>query len=265
MSGRPRAVVTLLTDFGCADGYAGAVKGVIVSLCPEATIVDLAHDVPAGDVAYGAFALAAAAQTFPPGTIHVAVVDPGVGTERRSVVVEAGDSIFVGPDNGLLTLAARPPRRVYTLDRDEWFRRPVSPTFHGRDVYAPVAAHLASGVTADRIGTPGRDLTALDLAPVRRRGDTVEATVVHVDRFGNLITNLLETDLPASAERVYVELAGRTIEGMVPSYAFGPAGGPVALIGSGGTLEIAVNGGSAAEFLGVTRGARVIVGVRGAR
>ncbi len=262
MSDRTRAIVTLLTDFGSADGYAGAVKGVIVSLCPDARIVDLTHDVPAGDVTHGAFALAAAAQTFPRGTIHVAVVDPGVGTERRSVVVEAGGNLFVGPDNGLLALAAQPPRRVYTLDRHEWFRRPVSSTFHGRDVYAPVAAHLASGVTTDQIGTLGHDLAALELTPVRRQGDTVEATVVHVDRFGNLITNLLRADLPAAPERVCIELAGRTIEGLVPSYAFGAAGEPVALIGSGGTLEIAVNRGSAAESLGVVRGATVIVRVR---
>ncbi|RMF21052.1 MAG: hypothetical protein D6760_10270 [Deltaproteobacteria bacterium] len=252
-------MITLLTDFGSADGYAGAVKGVLVSICPGVQIVELTHDVPPGDTAAGAFALANAVATFPPGTIHLAVVDPGVGTERRAVAVEAGGAVFVGPDNGLLWLAARAPRRVYELDRSEWFRSTVSPTFHGRDVFAPVAAHLASGVPIERLGTPAGDLSPLALPGVERSAGSVTGTVVHVDRFGNLITNIAQADLPADPSEVRVEIAGRAIEGLAVSYGHVAAGEALALVGSAGTLEIAVNSGSAAATFGVARGARVVV------
>ena len=136
-------IVTFTTDFGAGDGYAGAMKGVVLSLAPAAQLVDITHGVPPMDVAAGAVALAQAAPLFPPGTIHVAVVDPGVGGERADILIEAGGSLFIGPDNGVLSLAARPPRRVYRIESSMFRRDPVSPTFHGRDVFAPTA------------GTPG--------------------------------------------------------------------------------------------------------------
>src|SRR2546421_8718324 len=153
------AVVTFTTDFGRADPYAGAMKGVVRSLAPDAVLVDITHDTPARDVASGAFPLPHAARWFPPGTIHVAVVDPGVGGARTPLVVEAGGAYFVGPDNGLLTLAAPPPRRAWAIENAPFRREPVSPTFHGRDLFAPTAGRLASGWPAEGAGSAVADLT----------------------------------------------------------------------------------------------------------
>src|SRR4051812_10643813 len=146
------AVVTFTTDFGTRDGYAGAVKGVVLSLAPDAVLVDITHDIPPRDVAVGAFTLAQAARYYPPGTIHVAVVDPGVGGARADIVVAAGGSYFVGPDNGLLSLAAAAPRRAWRIENAAFRRDPVSPTFHGRDVFAPTAARLAAGLPPEAAG-----------------------------------------------------------------------------------------------------------------
>jgi S-adenosylmethionine hydrolase len=263
-------LVTLLTDFGTADGYAGALKGVLLSICPEARIVDLTHEVPPGDVRAGAFALACAARTFPPATIHIAVVDPGVGTERRGLLVEAAGAAFVGPDNGLLSLAARAPRRIRSLDRPQWFRHPVSRTFHGRDVFAPVAARLANGTPAHELGTEVREMMEICPEAPRRSADgSLEGEVMHVDRFGNLITNVSEHDLAALLdrsgatagsvdERLAVEIAGRTAF-LLPTYGAAPGGSLLALIGSAGLLEVAVNGGAAHATLGASVGTRVRV------
>ena len=149
-------IVTFTTDFGAGDGYAGAMKGIVLSMAPQAQLVDITHGVPAQDVAAGAVALAQAAPLFPPGTIHIAVVDPGVGGERADILVEAGGSLFVGPDNGVLSLAARPPRRIYRIEASAFRREPVSPTFHGRDVFAPTAGRLAAGAQRDRRGPERR-------------------------------------------------------------------------------------------------------------
>src|SRR5215831_5682554 len=145
-------IVTFTTDFGAHDGYVGALKGVVLSLAPQATLVDVAHGVPARDVAAGAVAIAQAAPLFPAGTIHVVVVDPGVGGARADLVVEAGGSFFVGPDNGVLSLAARGPRRIFRIEAPSFRREPVSPTFHGRDVFAPAAGRLAAGAAPSEAG-----------------------------------------------------------------------------------------------------------------
>ncbi|RMD83895.1 MAG: hypothetical protein D6815_05445 [Candidatus Dadabacteria bacterium] len=258
-NGQRSPCVTLLTDFGTADGYVGALKGVLASLCPGVIIHDITHDVPPGDVLHGAFALATAAPLFPPGTIHLAVVDPGVGTSRRAVAVVTEAGTFVGPDNGLLSLAARPPRRVFVLDRSDVFLESVSSTFHGRDVFAPVAARLAAGWPPDRIGTPAADLMELELPKVARCGGGVEGAVIHCDRFGNLITNLREADLPEAAGEVSVEIAGHRIAGISRTYGDRAPGELLALFGSLGFLEIAVSKGAAAARLGVSRGAAVRV------
>src|SRR4051794_14740257 len=184
------SVVTFTTDFGTADGYAGAMKGVVLSLAPDAVLVDITHDVPRHDIAAGAFALAPAAPLFPPGSVHVAVVDPGVGAGRADIIVEAGGSFFLGPDNGLLSLAARGPRLAHRIARSELLRMPVSPTFHGRDVLASTAGRLASGASAREFG-PMLDAIQ-DLAP--RDGSAADepgaGVILHVDAFGNLITSL---------------------------------------------------------------------------
>jgi S-adenosylmethionine hydrolase len=252
-------IVTFTTDFGFRDGYAGAMKGVVLSLAPDAKLVDVTHGVPAQDVAAGAVALLHAAPLFPPGTIHVAVVDPGVGAARADLVVEAGGSIFVGPDNGLLSLAARPPRRIYGIEAPSFRREPVSPTFHGRDVFAPAAGRLAAGARAAEAGPERATMVDLVAPLVRRRAGVVEGEVVHVDGFGNLITSLPAVALPAGgdvqvegAQGVFHPLFGRTFSDVEP-------GALVAYAGSGGQLEIACRDGSAAARTGAGRGAIVRV------
>jgi S-adenosylmethionine hydrolase len=250
-------IVTFTTDFGFSDGYAGAMKGVVLSLAPGATVVDITHGVAPQDVTGGALALAQAAPLFPPGTIHVAVVDPGVGTARADLVVEAAGALFVGPDNGVLSLAARAPRRIFSIEAPAFRREPVSPTFHGRDVFAPTAGRLAAGSPAAAVGPERFDLVQLDTPLQRQIGDRVEGTVTHIDAFGNLLTSLAAAVVPRDAhievngeEGTFHPPLGRTFADVEP-------GALVAYIGSGGHLEIAVRGGSAAEVIGAARGSVV--------
>jgi S-adenosylmethionine hydrolase len=248
------AVVTFTTDFGRADAYAGAMKGVVLSLAPDAVLVDITHDLPARDVAGGALVLAQAAPCFPPGTIHLAVVDPGVGGARAEVVVAAGGAYFVGPDNGLLALAAQPPRRAWRIESPEFRREPASPTFHGRDVFAPAAGRLAAGWPVERAGSPlAGDLQSAPIAAPAPLADDVESAVVHVDTFGNLITALTASAAPAGTWRL--DLRGRsfTLAG-ARTYAEVPAGALLFYLGSGGRLEIAVRDGSAAALIGAGPG-----------
>jgi S-adenosylmethionine hydrolase len=241
----------LLTDFGTADGYVGAMKGVLLSICSDVHIVDLTHEILAGDVRAGAFALVTSAPLFPRGTIHVAVVDPGVGTARRALLVEAGGAFFVGPDNGIVSLAAPVPRTVWSLDRAEWFRQPTSTTFHGRDVFAPVAAHLAGGVAPERLGTRVDGMLELRVPTAERRGDDVSGEVVHVDRFGNVITSLHARDLRGTEPARVVEIGERRERiPLLATYGSAPAGTLLALVGSSGYVEIAVSSGSARDALG---------------
>ena len=262
------AIVTFTTDFGFSDGYVAAMKGVVLSLAPNATLVDVAHGIAAQDVAGGAVALAQAASLFPAGTIHVAVVDPGVGSPRAGVVVEAGGCFFVGPDNGVLSLAARPPRRVYRIEAAAFRRRSVSPTFHGRDIFAPAAGRLAAGARASDAGPELPAMGELGAPTLRHLGDHVEGTVIHVDGFGNLISSItadvMESALAsANAEanpEIDIEIEGsegrfhpvlaRTFSDVEPNRL-------VAYIGSGGQLEIALRNGSAARLTGAARGSPV--------
>jgi S-adenosylmethionine hydrolase len=240
--------IALLTDFATRDGYAGAMKGVLASLCPDARIVDITHDVPPGDVRGGAFALLTAAPTFPTGTVHLAVVDPGVGTERRGLLIEAGGSFFVGPDNGLLSLAAGAPRRVWSLDREQWFRRPVSPTFHGRDVFAPIAARVASGIAPPELGSAATGIVEIRVPPLRLTSDCLEGEVFHVDHFGNVITSVRACDLPAERDCLEVQAGDRTAF-FYETYGRAPAGTVVAVVGSSGFVELSSAGASAACML----------------
>lgn len=246
-------LVTLLTDFGAGSGYPAQMKGVLLSLCPDARIVDISHEVPPYRVLVGQALLLEAVAAFPPGTIHVAVVDPGVGTSRRGIVVTAGDKapgqLLVGPDNGLLWPFVH-GGTVHEL-ADPAYRRPsVSSTFHGRDVFAPAAAHLALGVAPGKMGPEVVDPVKLSPAKVRREGGAVVGEVVHVDSFGNLVTNLSREDLPpAPREELEVSVGGRTLAGVQATYGSVPAGTLLALVGSAGLLEIAVREGSAAREL----------------
>jgi S-adenosylmethionine hydrolase len=246
-------IVTFTTDFGTSDGYAGAMKGVVLSLAPDAVLVDISHDVPARDVQAGAFTLAQAARCFPPGTIHVAVVDPGVGGRRAEVLVAAAGAFFVGPDNGLLSLAAVGPRRAWRIENAGFRREPVSDTFHGRDVFAPAAGRLASGWAPDGAGRALDDLAAL---PVRDDGVLREggaAEVIHIDAFGNLFTSFrAERPLTGFWE---LELQGRTFAVTGGrTFVDAPLGELVVYPGSGGQVEIAVRDGSAAALTGARRG-----------
>jgi S-adenosyl-L-methionine hydrolase (adenosine-forming) len=255
-------IVTFTTDFGGGDGYAGAMKGVVLSLAPEAKLVDITHGVPAQDVAAGAVALAQAAPLFSPGTIHVAVVDPGVGGSRADLLVESSGSLFVGPDNGVLSLAARPPRRIWRIEGSAFRREPVSPTFHGRDVFAPTAGRLAAGARPADVGPELDRMTEIGAPPVHRHGGVVEGEVIHVDAFGNLITSLTTEIVSSVGGEVAVELEGG--EGRFEP-AFGrtfsdvESGALIAYIGSGGQLEIARRDGSAARRVGADRGTAVRV------
>jgi S-adenosylmethionine hydrolase len=256
------AIVTLTTDFGTVDGYVGAMKGVILARAPDATIVDLTHDVPPQDVAAAAFALAQAAPCFPPGTIHVVVVDPGVGGPRREVIVEHGGQRFVGPDNGVFALAAPSARAGFHITAPGFRRDPAAPTFHGRDVFAPAAARLAAGAAPSEAGPEVALEGSLGPRPLllSNTGRQVTGHVVHVDRFGNLVTDIPTDALPESEAAVRVGTV--EISPIRSTYADVRKGEVVAYVGSSGTLEIAVREGSAFEHLAVGRGAPVLVVAR---
>ncbi|MEW6751068.1 MAG: SAM-dependent chlorinase/fluorinase [Candidatus Latescibacterota bacterium] len=256
-------IITLTTDFGLQDYYLAAMKGVILGIAPAACLVDVTHEVPAQDVRRAAFVLRHAACWFPAGTVHLAVVDPGVGTARLGLAVRAQGQLWVGPDNGLFTFLWRAPDlEVRAISPGELTAPPPSATFHGRDLFAPAAAHLASGVALGRLGPPvARPQTLPQLDPLRAAGRT-EGQVVHVDRFGNLVTNIGIADLPGPPERVRVRPGGgREVRGLARTYGDAPAGELLALIGSAGLLEISVGGGSAAALLGAGPGQPVVVEV----
>jgi S-adenosylmethionine hydrolase len=263
MSARP--VITFTSDFGRADWFVGVVHGVIHSICPDVRVVDLTHDVPPGHVERAGFVLEAAAPDFPPGTVHLAVVDPGVGTDRNALVVRARGQLFVGPDNGVLEWAlADPAAEVHTASETRFHRQPVSRTFHARDVFGPVAAHLAAGVAPAEFGTP-LSLPQRRPRPTPRRDDVrLMGEVVFVDHFGNALTNLTEADLSDAfpmvpPERLDVRVGERTLRGLVRAYGASPVGSLVAIIGSSGRLEIAQVGGDAASRLGLGEGDRIAV------
>ncbi|HEX8146959.1 MAG TPA: SAM-dependent chlorinase/fluorinase [Pyrinomonadaceae bacterium] len=259
-------IVTLLTDFGTADYFVGALRGAVLASNPEARVVDITHEVPPYDVESGAFTLRAAFETFPEGTVHVGVVDPGVGSERRGVAVEGRGHTFVGPDNGLFghVYERVGPFRVFQLTNENFFRREVSPTFHGRDVFAPVAGALSRGVRAEELGPEVFDFVRLPSATVERVADgTLIGSVIHVDRFGNLVTNITPGDLDeASVGRgARLRIAGREVRRFRRFFAEGVEGDgePFAVWGSAGLLEVAVFRDSAARVLGAKRGDKVAI------
>jgi S-adenosylmethionine hydrolase len=254
------AVITLTTDFGTRDPYVAEMKAVILRLNSTVRFVDVTHEVAPHDVVEGGLAVEAIAAVCPPGTIHVAVVDPGVGTSRRGLVVVAGGQLFVGPDNGIFTAPlSLPDRQAFEL-RAAAYRLPtVSPTFHGRDVFGPAAAHLALGVPPDRFGPPVADPVRLGWVESREVGDGVEGQVIHVDRFGNLITSIAADTverMTRAGAPVSVHIARRRIA-LVHTFGDLAADGAGALVGSHGRLEVVVREGSAAARLGAGRGATV--------
>jgi S-adenosylmethionine hydrolase len=258
-----RPVIALLSDFGGRDHYAGTMKGVILGICPEATLVDIAHDVAAHDVLEGALQLAATYRYFPAGTVFLAVVDPGVGSARRGIAAEAGDYRFVAPDNGVLTEVLRetPPRRVVELSERRYARPTVTRTFEGRDRFAPAAAWLAKGTQLAALGRPVTDYQRLEIPLPQIEGAVLRGVVMTTDRFGNLVTNIDRKTFEAFAKQgEFRILACDTPVGrLVSTYAEIPPGEVCALFGSSDHLELAANAASAAERLGLTRGAGVEV------
>jgi S-adenosylmethionine hydrolase len=255
-------IVALLTDFGAADPYVGAMKGAILSVCPEATLVDITHEVSPHDVLEGGLTLAAACPTFPAGTVFVAVVDPGVGSSRRGLALQAGLHLFVGPDNGLFGFVLREhdDARVHGLENERLFRSPVSPVFHGRDVFGPVAGHLARGLPLGEVGPKVDDPLLLEASEPRQiAAGEWEAAVLHVDRFGNLTTGL-PGHVVLGARAVEVRVGDVSIP-WARTYADVGPGSLCALVGSSGRLEVAVREGSASARLGVGKGSPVRVRV----
>ena len=253
-------IITLLTDFGVQSTYPAQMKGVILGRCPEVDLVDMSHGVPPHDVHTAAFMLAAAAPAFPEGTIHMAVVDPQVGSARQVLAAEAAGHTYLAPDNGLLTLvvqreylfgAGTPPSRVISVQNRALFHRDVSSTFHGRDIFAPLAAALACGTRLDDLGPPAQSIEMFKLPLPDLAGKEVRGQVLYVDPFGNLVTNIAGTHLAmASPTDVQVRMAGAMIRGLSRAYSDVPAGMLLAYIGSAGLLEVAVNRQSAALRLG---------------
>jgi S-adenosylmethionine hydrolase len=258
-----RPVIALVTDFGTRDHYAGTMKGVILGICPDATVVDITHDIPPHDVTAGALELAAAFRYFPVGTIFVAVVDPGVGSARRGFAADTGDYRFVAPDNGVLTQVLRetPAKKMVELTERRYARPTVSRTFEGRDRFAPAAAWLAKGIQLAALGRPISDIQRLDIPLAEEGAGTVRGVVLRVDRFGNLVTNIDRkmVERLGHSGAISIDAAGKRIERLVATYAELPAEGVGALFGSTDHLELAAPSVSAAERLALGRGAAVTV------
>jgi S-adenosyl-L-methionine hydrolase (adenosine-forming) len=246
---RARPVITLLTDFGSVDPYVGMMKGVIAGICPDANVVDISHDVPAQDIATGAFFLERTFRYFPPGTVHVAVVDPGVGTSRAALALRAEGHVFIGPDNGVLSLAARRGQAV-ALRRTSYFRPIISQTFHGRDIFAPVAAHVANGTALQSLGPPTQPRVKLPSLRPRRTRTGICGAIVSVDRFGNLITNLDDASWQ-SVRRPRLSAATFDFTQLAPNYQAVRRGDLAAVVGGYGLIEIAARNASAAKILGL--------------
>jgi S-adenosyl-L-methionine hydrolase (adenosine-forming) len=255
-------IITLLTDFGLEDAYVASMKGVILKICSDASLVDITHLVPPGDIRAGAFLLASVASEFPTGTIHLAVVDPGVGTARRGLLVGAAGHLFVGPDNGLFAWVLRQASRweAYSLEIIAYWRHTVSYTFHGRDIFAPVAAHLASGLAPRALGPPCTPQSA-SWADAIETGAEILGEIIHIDHFGNAVTNVSREVLKrfASGSRTAVRIGALNISAMADTYGGQDPGKVIALIGSHGHLEIAITQGSAAQSCGLHCGDPVVI------
>ncbi len=260
-------LITFTTDFGTADAYVGVIKGVVAGISPKARVIDLCHHVPPQDIRAAAFLLAGSFGYFPPGTIHVVVVDPTVGGERRALCVQAGRYFFVGPDNGVLSLACyrsgRP--KIFLLENEKYFLENPSRTFHGRDVFAPVAAHLSAGVPVESFGRRARSMVRIRLPmPVVERGRRIKGEVIHIDSFGNLITNIEEAGIRKVFQRadkrdLVIACTGHRIHALSETYGDTSPGTAVALFGSYDLMEIAVRDGNASSRLGAKQGDPVSV------
>jgi len=251
-------IITLLTDFGLKDPYVASMKGVILSINPQCTLVDITHQVSPYDIKEGAFILAQAYSTFPKGTIHLSVVDPGVGSPRKPILFVTKNYFFIGPDNGLFTFALKREKlkKVIALGKMEFFLPEVSPTFHGRDLFAPVAAHLSFGIAPESFGRVIKSWNEISFPEPVLRQEKLIGEVVHIDTFGNLVCNIdYKNLLKFSKTRPFViKIGKRTMRGLKKGYWEGRKDEPMALIGSGGFLEISVREGNAQRLLKAKKG-----------
>jgi len=254
--------ITLLTDFGNDDYFVGAMKGVILSVNPGAALIDISHNIPPQDIQAAAFALLACYRSFAQGTIHVAIVDPGVGSTRRPILAVAGGYFFIGPDNGILSyvLDNEADQTIFHVTSEQFFRKPLSTTFHGRDVFAPIAAALSKGLSADSFGPQIDDPVKLPaLKPVVGSNGKINGKIIHIDRFGNCVTNIERSSLCGN-EPVMVMVKGKRVEAFREFYgAAGVDKKPFAIWGSAGFLEVSARNRSAAKMLGVKRGDEIVM------
>ena len=251
-------IVTLTTDFGLADHFVGAMKGILLSMEPRARIVDLSHEIAPYSIPEAAFVLAQAYGCFPPGTVHVAVVDPGVGTSRRPILAEAAGQYFVAPDNGVLSMIySREKHKVRHVTAEKFFLKPVSETFHGRDIFAPIAAHLAGGTPPAHFGKVIADYLRLEFDRPTRTGKRIwTGAILKIDHFGNLITNFHVGEFPTVQTRSFVMAVGaERLTRVVRTFADCPIGEVCVIVGSSGYLEVISNRASAAMMLGCAVGA----------
>lgn len=257
--------IALLTDFGLRDPYVGIMKGVILGINPDATTIDLCHEIEAGDIREGSFALAMAFPYLPEGTVFCAVFDPGVGTDRRAVAVEIDGRFFVGPDNGLLSwvLRSRKVSQSVELTNKDFHLPEISGTFHGRDVFAPVAAHLSKGVSLGELGPSADGLVTFSIPEVVKGERSLQGEVVYIDHFGNAITNISLADFEewhhGEDGSVTAHFGSIEVKGLSRTYGAVPHGHSAILFGSSGMLEIAINGGNAATQLGLSVGSHLLV------
>ena len=253
--------ITLLTDFGTQDGYTGAMRGVIAGIAPEAIVEDISHDVPRGDVHAAAWTLTTYAELYPPGTIHIAVIDPGVGSGRRAIAARVGSQIFVAPDNGSLTRVLDVDAEIVEIRERGYLRETVSSTFHGRDIFAPAAAHLARGIALEQLGPRALGVIRLEMPEPARLGGRITGEVIHVDRFGNLVTNIPGSWIAQDGDEPGMMQIGDGRAPVVRTYTDVPAGRLLAYEGSSRMMEIGMRDGNAAEQTGLHRGAMVTAGL----
>lgn len=258
-------LITLLTDFGTRDAFVASMKGMILKTNPQAELLDITHEIGPQDIWEAAFTLQSAYAQFPKGTIHLAVVDPGVGSGRRPIIVVTESYYFVGPDNGLFSLVYRDAERirVHHITAAHYFNQTASATFHGRDVFGPVAGWLTKGIPSGHFGEEITDYVKLNVPTAKRTDNAIDGHIVHIDRFGNLITNIGAKELQAllpeggSSEAVTITVAGKTIKGVKKFYAEAAPGTPGAVVNSGGQLEIFLFRQNARTALGIKRGEAV--------
>jgi len=263
---RRSCIITLLTDFGSHDAYVGIMKGVIAGINPSANVIDICHSIPPQDIFSGAYLLYTSYRYFPKKTIHVAVVDPGVGSTRDIICVETCDCFFLVPDNGLLSLIIQNerPKDIFRVTNNKYFLSSLSNTFHGRDIFAPIAAHLSKGIKPNQLGTRINQLKQTDFPkPNHKKTGMLEGQIIYIDRFGNLITNIIRPHIKAlkiNEEYMKTKVGKKKMTGLSNTYTDVGIGEPLVLFGSAGFLEVSVNQGSAQKYFGVDKGSKIIIG-----